>query len=76
MEQQEKELSPKEMARKIYDRYKSFNMDKNYHDEWVVKSDYVTKQLSLAYINGCRESSTTDDDYKYWVATYNELIAI
>lgn len=76
MEHQKTDLTPKEMAEEIYQRYKSFDMDKDYHYEWVVKNDYVTKQLSLAYINGRREASTTDDDYKYWVETYNELIAI
>lgn len=70
-------MPPKEEALEIYERYKSLNHDKDFKSEWVVSDDYITKMLSLAYINGRMEQAGFHDDdiqYQYWLDVWTELI--
>ena len=68
-----------EEAREIYEKYKQFNHDKDFNSRMVVEDDYITKMLSLAYINGRIDQAEYNDDdiqYNYWMNVWTELIKL
>lgn len=72
-------MPPKKMAERIYQRYKQFNMDKDFNSEWVITDDYVTKRLSLAYVSGKQDLSEAfedKDEYTYWKFVENHIIEL